>query len=76
MIKYTPDGFNLAKSGMAREFNKAITDAEGLSKTAADVSGDGTTAAAASLQGEPVDSGTNLADASRAAVLGPLPDAR
>lgn len=67
---FTIDGFNRAKSQMAAEFNKAITEADTRRKEAAKVSSDGCAMAPANAPASPTDIGAS-ADARPAAVHRP-----
>jgi hypothetical protein len=64
---FTVDGFNRAKSQMAAEFNKAITEADMRRQDAVRVSSDGCAMAPANAPEKPTDTGAG-ADASPAAV--------
>jgi hypothetical protein len=66
-MSFTVDGFNQAKSKMAMEFNKAITDADTLRKNAARGSSDGCATAPTNGPGKSTDTGAG-ADASPVAV--------
>lgn len=65
-MSFTVDGFNLAKSKMLNEFNKAITEAEELRKSATEVSGDGPAAVPGIVEEKSGSTGARPEDASRA----------